>query len=90
MSKRKTQKRKLVTVAMYKQLFNSPEGKVVLLDLMRVHYMITSTFDSDPALAAMREGERNVVLRILAMMKVDTAELFKQIEEAEKELNEES
>lgn len=48
----------------YLDVFASPSGQVVLKDMARAHHFESSTFSSDPLLMALREGERNVILRI--------------------------
>lgn len=84
-------KKKAITVADYKAVFGTEKGRGVLADLMRNHYVLTSTYDTDPTLVALREGERNVVLRIMTMLKIDVEELQKRIEEIEnQELDQES
>jgi hypothetical protein len=47
---------------------DNPDGALVLKDLMAAHYILRSTFDIEPVLHAEREGERNVVLRILTIL----------------------
>ena len=56
--------------AAYRHVFATPEGEIVLEDLMNMHYINRSTFEqpNDPAtLIAYREGGKNAVLRILAL-----------------------
>ena len=48
----------------YMDVFTSPQGQVVLQDMAKAHFFDRSTFSSDPLKMALREGERNVVLRI--------------------------
>jgi hypothetical protein len=69
----------------YQRVFSSPEGKRVLMDLMRVHHIMGSTFDENPRVTMLNEGERNVVLRILHKLKTNAQETYKLIEEAERE-----
>ena len=53
----------------YTSLFkNNPVGQVVLDDLKAAHWFERSTFDENSRLHALREGERNVVLRMLAIL----------------------
>lgn len=47
---------------------HSGSGKLVMEDLVKAHHYNTSTFSSDPYLTAFREGERNVILRILTII----------------------
>lgn len=73
--------RKVVDQAIsYQAVFSSAEGEKVLFDLMRTHHIIGTTFSKDPHEMALKEGERNVVLRILSIMKIDVDELAKKIE----------
>jgi len=66
----------------YKHTFEAPEGKQVLLHLMKSCHMLTPTFVAgDPHQTAMNEGSRRVVLSILKMLNTDEKELLKQIEE---------
>ena len=65
----------------YQQTFNSPQGRMVLQDMMINHFVLTSAFDPDPYILAEREGERNTVLRILTYLDVDPSKLLEQIEE---------
>jgi hypothetical protein len=69
-------KKKLDQVACYQAIFSSEDGKKVLYDLMRTHYIIGSTFSKDPYETALKEGERNTVLRILSILKIDPIQLL--------------
>lgn len=65
----------------YRKLFATDEGQIVLSDLMRTHWMMGSTFvPGKPDEVALREGERNVVLRILKMLRTDPEEMRAKIE----------
>lgn len=55
----------------------STTGRRVIKDMMQAHYFHTSTFDPDPLVLAMREGERNAVLRILTILHEREEELKK-------------
>lgn len=52
----------------YNRLFNTTDGKLVLEDLKRAHWINRPTFDVNTNLMSVREGERNVVLRIMALV----------------------
>lgn len=65
----------------YQAIFNTPDGQKVLWDMMSNHHMIGSTFSKDTHEMALKEGERNVVLRILQILKIDIDTLAKRIEE---------
>jgi hypothetical protein len=64
----------------YQATFNSLEGQKVLLDMMKEHHMLSSSFCKDPYDSAFKEGERAVVLRILSILKVNVDDLAKKIE----------
>ena len=54
----------------YNNCFNvSPTGRAVLDDMEKAHFMKSSTFSPDPYETARNEGERNVVLRILTILR---------------------
>lgn len=72
----------------YQAIFNTPEGQKVLWDMMSNHHMIGSTFSKDTHEMALKEGERNVVLRILQILKIDVTSLAKRIEEGLKDESE--
>ncbi len=83
--------KQLKRVTLYQEVFNSPTGKKVLFDLMRTHHMLGATFDPDHAQSARKDGERNVVLRILSLLQVDAQDLsnkFKQLQESEEQYKE--
>lgn len=73
-------------VRAYKNVFESPDGRKVIADLMRVHGMMSSSFSGDANQTIFKEGERNVVLRILAVLKTDEALLRERIDSHERDL----
>jgi hypothetical protein len=58
----------------YNKLFNTPEGKKVIDDLCKQHYIHNSTYNRDGSEyeTVYREGQRRVVLRILNILKKET------------------
>ena len=52
----------------YRELFNSPEGKVILEDLGKRFSMHGTTFVPDSNETIYREGQRSVLLLIHGMM----------------------
>ncbi len=57
--------------ALYQQVFGTPEGEAVLEDMQMAHYVYSSMIGRgpvDPLRLAMQEGERNAVLRIMAIL----------------------
>lgn len=60
----------------YQDVFNSPKGQEVLKDLMKAHYFFNSTVSENSILMAEKEGERNVILRILTILKAKPEEVL--------------
>ena len=86
--KKKAAERKVAIVKAYKNLFGSPEGQLVLNDLMQTHGMMSSSFSGDSTQTVFKEGERNVVLRILTILKTNETQLRERIEAYARELDE--
>lgn len=77
------QYKKLALVQDYKDVFTSEIGKKVLNDMMSAHFFIQPTISADPYETAFKEGQRNVILRILQIMKVDVKEMRDRIDRAD-------
>jgi len=74
----------LAKISDYKATFLEGRGQKVLHDMMRAHFMMATTYvKGDPYESAMREGERQVIIRILSILKVDLKKLEKHIKEAD-------
>jgi len=66
----------------YQEIFlHTQAGKRILHDLMHCHHVNGSTFHREPPIFAFKEGERNVVLRILKILNVKPEDLQKRMEE---------
>ncbi len=52
----------------YKHVFNTNEGKIVLDDMCKAGCLYSPIISSDALEMAFREGGRNAVLRILAIL----------------------
>ena len=76
---------RLTKSKLYKRLFSSEDGNRVLQDLMVSHYMMGNTMSADPYVTAFNEGQRNVVLRLLKLVKEDVGAIEKRISDVEKE-----
>lgn len=72
-------------VRAYREVFNSEAGKVVIEDMMKTFYTLSSTFDPNPIEMAYKEGERSVVIRILKTINTDPFELKQRLEEARRQ-----
>jgi hypothetical protein len=77
-------KKKAVTKA-YRRLFDSEDGTMVLEDMCKMCNFNASTFSNDPLEMAFNEGKRSIILRIMRVLKSDPTELFKLIEDNQKE-----
>lgn len=70
-----------LTYRAYHTLFKETmQGKTVLADMMKAHHVFDSTFSSKPLEMAFREGERNVVLRILTILDISPEEAIGLVE----------
>jgi hypothetical protein len=80
----KRNKRKAVEYAKvlsaYRAVFKSPDGELVLKDLMDAHGILTNTFEGDVNKMLFREGGRNAVLRILHILKLDIKAIYERID----------
>lgn len=63
----------------YQSVFSGPVGLWVLHDLMQEHHILGTTLRSDGSVDTAKEGERLVVLRILAQLNINVAELRERI-----------
>jgi len=54
----------------YAKVFNTPEGKKVVEDLCKQHYISNSTYNRDNSEyeTIFREGQRKVILRLLKIL----------------------
>lgn len=68
------------TIAAYKNIFRSPDGELVLKDLMDAHGILTNTYDGDVNQMLVKEGGRNAVLRILHILKLDIKAIYERID----------
>lgn len=73
----------------YQITFNSEHGKRVLADLCRSCYINQPIFEGETSSLqlAHREGQREVVLRILRVLKLDQGEIEQLMEEEEDEFS---
>lgn len=75
-------KKKLDLLAAYQAAFKSEDGKKVLYDLIRTHHIIGTIYSKDPQEMALKEGERNVVLRIMHFLNTDPEKFLKDVEQS--------
>lgn len=78
--------KKAKIVADYQHVFiKTEQGRRVLKDLMLAHSFVRPTFSENAMEMARNEGERNVVLRILSLLNIDAQELFRVLDEMDRE-----
>lgn len=67
-------------LAQYRSVFGTPAGKAVLMDMMKSNHVLDSTFvPGDPCLTALREGERNAVLKVLTILKINPEKVLEMV-----------
>ena len=81
---RKKEKEALDTLIAYRQTFTSDAGEKVLADLNK-RYMQRSSYNDNPMKIAFNEGERNVVLTILAALNINEDQLKERVQNVNKE-----
>jgi predicted type IV restriction endonuclease len=74
----KKEKEALDTLVAYRQAFSTDYGKRVIDDLTK-RYMMRSSMSQDALTLAFKEGERNVLLTILAVLKIDETQINERI-----------
>ncbi len=72
-------------VKAYKHLFNLPEAKLVINDLMKRGNMMSPTMSKDPNQVFHSEGKRDLVLYILSNINVDNETLAEMIKDSRQE-----
>lgn len=56
---------------------DSVHGRILLADIMEFCHYSKSTFHADPRIAAFRDGQRSVLLRVLEHLNLSQEELAK-------------
>ena len=69
----------------YKAVFNHGEGKKVLHDLLTYCHILEPAITSNPNDILVKEGRRDVALKILKMISVDTIKFEKIVKEISNE-----
>ncbi len=75
-------------VKLYQEVFGTPSGKMVLMDLCNRFHMMSATRRKEDNIGDMefREGQRNVMLYLLSQVNYDLEKFFKQREESQIEV----
>ena len=69
----------------FKACFGTEEGKAVLHQLVKDHFVFKTTPTPDPYLAAWQEGQRALVLKIMEMTDTDLSVFRRRYEQMETE-----
>lgn len=66
---------------LYTRVFSGPDGDRVLQDLMEKNFVMgpSTLVANDPISSAANEGRREVILRIMALLQMDAAQLQERI-----------
>lgn len=59
----------------YRRVFDSPDGQIILDDLIKRFHVFRTTFRPDPNHAAFLEGQRYVVVNILNFIEKDISQI---------------
>ena len=78
-------KKSVAKIQAYQKVFGTPQGREVLMDLANAHGLMRSTFHQNVNEMILKEGERNVILRILSITKTNIKDLVERIEDYERE-----
>ena len=70
--------------AAYKSVFNSPDGELVIQDLMKQCGLLNPQITTDTNLLLIQQGQQRIVLSILRILGKDAAEITEQIKESMK------
>lgn len=79
-------KRYATLMAAYQNVFRSTEGEIVLKDLMKTHGILSNIYKGDINDMLIKEGERNVVLRLLSILDIDIDAIYERIDRETKDV----
>jgi len=81
MAKKKLNSKMVANINMYKRVFGSEEGQLVLWDIMKITgFMEPNHVPGDPYTSTFHEGQRSVACTILNRMKYDLNKIDKLID----------
>lgn len=75
-------------VKLYQEVFGTPSGKMVLMDMCNRFHMMGAVRKKDDVAGDMefREGQRNVMLYLLSQVNYDLEKFFEQREDSQIEV----
>lgn len=65
----------------YDRLFKTEDGETVLYDMMKRGYFLSPTMGATPQISDRNEGQRELVLYVLAMTKRDSVQTYEKIQQ---------
>ena len=74
----KAAKRQIATIDAYSRVFGSPDGQLVLVDLIKKAGVLEATHE--PGMADYNNGRRSLALDIMAMLRMDAAKLLELVQ----------
>lgn len=89
MSVPKAVRRKVSTIKAYKAVFNSIDGKLVLIDLIRRAGVLDGAHEEQDSLNFHKQGRRSIVLEILQELRFDETGLLELVQARLDEMPEE-
>ena len=81
--------KELDTARSFKAVFNSPDGRVVLKELMRSCNMFQTNMTMHEGSLQFTEGKRSIIMDILGALKKNEEEIFKIFTARDNEIDEE-
>jgi len=75
------EKKRVRRVKDYQFIFKGKEGNRVLADMLERYHVLGPVMDESSLQIAYKEGQRNVVLEILALLHIDEYKLIQRLEE---------
>jgi hypothetical protein len=74
-------KKKREILESYRKVFSSPEGKLILEDLIKSTKFFETIYHEDHSIMAFDEGQRALVLRIISMVRLKPKDIDKMFDE---------
>lgn len=83
MNKEQLSEQAAETLKAYRTFLSTPEGELVLSDLMKSCFYSTSTISDNPHITSFNEGQRAVILRIIQTANLSPEQINKVTGRAE-------
>lgn len=73
-------RRQVATIKAYKSVFNSPDGELVLIDLLKKGGILSAIHEDQPGLNDYNNGRRSIPLEILGQLRFDESALLELVQ----------